>query len=749
MSRRVACAYVRVARWLLVALFGAPLVSITEAVPRWDNSALLGAGSPPMPFVAEEIFSDVDLARPLFLLPFKATDLGDAVADENDRYLVGLRSGQLLELAVDRQSGKAKVSVAFDLPDPPRPEGMVGRSKRPSIFGAVFHPKFPEVPHLYFVWNDEITGQSRNFLTRLTATAEVTKGGALVFEPASRLEIIDWKTEGHNGCDLHFGPNDGMLYLSSGDGQAPGDPANTGQRTDDLLGSILRIDVAAATDTSPYRIPEDNPFVGMNGVRPEIWSYGFRNPWRMVFHPTTHELFVGDNGDTKWEMVHRVAKGGNAGWSAFEGSSVFRPQNLLSGPTKIHTRPLVEHPHSEMRSIIGGVFYHGTKLEGMAGEYLYGCYATHGLWAFNYQDGQVVGKARQVAKLGHDVVHVVIGHDGEPIITCYDGTILGLKPNPDADQLPRPLPATLSETGLYRDTAKQALADGVVPYEINAESWSDGATKTRAFAMPEVGADNRKGFWQPRGAEALAGWFFPQGTAVMQTLSLADRPIETQIMFLESGSWTGSTYRWRTDGSDADLVPIGGLEVDLPDDLAEVGLKKWRFPSRGECTICHTQRTGFLVAMKADQLNRDHQLQKFLADELVHPGGLPRDESKWGRLPEPHNPATGDLESRARAYLHVNCSHCHRETGLGGRAEFELMHWLSLDETGLIGASPMVGLSGTPESKIIRPGVAEHSELLHRMSLRGPGQMPLLGSQIVDEQGVALIREWIESMESE
>ena len=113
------------------------------------------------------------------------------------------------------------------------------------------------------------------------------------------------------------------------------------------------------------------------------------------------------------------------------------------------------------------------------------------------------------------------------------------------------------------------------------------------------------------------------------------------------------------------------------------------------------------------------------------------------KLADPYDPKSGTLEERARAYLQVNCAHCHHKTGMGGRAALELEFHLPLAETGMIGTTPTVNLLGEPEAKLIVPDNAELSELLGRMNRRGAGQMPLFGSHEIDEAGVALIRDWI------
>src|SRR5262249_29850227 len=152
--------------------------------------------------------------------------------------------------------------------------------------------------------------------------------------------------------DLHFG-NDGMLYISTGDGAGPNppDPLNTGQDISDLLSSVLRIDVDHKDKGKNYAVPKDNPFVKRKGARPEVWAYGFRNPWRMSCGGRGGALEGGDGGGGWGERGHGVERGGNYGWSARGGPQRVKPKNL--GPTPI-TPPLIELPHTIACSVTGG-----------------------------------------------------------------------------------------------------------------------------------------------------------------------------------------------------------------------------------------------------------------------------------------------------------------------------------------------------------------------------------------------------------
>ena len=115
--------------------------------------------------------------------------------------------------------------------------------------------------------------------------------------------MIEWKSAGHDGGDMTFGL-DGMFYITTGDGTSDSDGWDSGQTLNDLLGSVLRIDVHRQNGSLPYAIPKDNPFVQHAGARPEIWAYGLRNPWRMCTDAKTGHIWVGNNGQDLWETAY-------------------------------------------------------------------------------------------------------------------------------------------------------------------------------------------------------------------------------------------------------------------------------------------------------------------------------------------------------------------------------------------------------------------------------------------------------------
>ncbi len=689
---------------------------------KWSTNHLAGSGRDPLPYLAEPFLPDLVHAKPVDI-----------------EFIPGISGIVVVELpgkiwAFEEDSVERRLVVDFTSTPGVR------------LYNIEFHPDFPNTPRAWLAHNQRKDGKGFNTIYELNASVE--NGIFAIAE--EKVELLSWQTTGHDGCDLKYNPDDGCLYISSGDGEAPADPSNVGQKTDNLLGSILRIDVS--DPDKPLQIPTDNPFINENDVPDAVWAYGLRNPWRMSFRPETRELFLGDNGDENWELVRKVERATNHGWSAFEGSVPFRLTNQLEGPVKKLTIPVYEHPHTEMRSIIGGFFYRGKALPELIGHYIYGCYFTGKIWALEW-DGEKPDNVRRICDLGGPLVSFAEDRNHELIMIDHNGPIYRLVRNPEPPS-EKPTPPTLSETGLFSDTENLTPSPGVIPYEIAAPAWQDGGEVTRHFG---VAASGNETIEVTIGERQNKSWRFPNGSAFAQTIAFGGKRSETRVIHKDGGEWQFFTYHWRDNQTDADLVPPEGL-TNQPCSIDKQTLFDRRIPSRAECTACHTQRSFFVLGLTTEQLNipvqRDgksvNQLDWLTSNysDLFRPNQV---NDKWQTnrppaLPNPHHPESGDLDARARTYLHVNCAHCHRESGLGGRAQFELLSWLGLEETGTINTTPLVGLPGIRNPKIISPGKPEQSEIFRRMSIRGAAQMPLLDSSRIDEAGVSLIEAWISSL---
>lgn len=321
--------------------------------------------------------------------------------------------------------------------------------------GLVFHPNFPSTPYVYISYTSE--DNYRIHLDRYT----VNPANPNIADPNSRLFMLQISKTGetdpnvpvspvHNGGDLAFGP-DGYLYMGTGDGgpdphfgsTVPHDPANHGQRTDVLLGKILRIDVNGGglpptcdnADTpldGNYRIPADNPFVGQAGCD-EIWSTGLRNPWRMSFDAETGDFYIADVGEWIQEEIDFEAAGSsggqNYGWRCFEGTydqTIDHPDYAdRCKPASAYDMPVHIYTHAQTGgcSITGGFVYRGSKYPVLDGWYIFSDFCAGQIWLTQQgADGWqtiYVGVQPYISTFGE-------GTDGE-LYAAVSGTLTGEK----------------------------------------------------------------------------------------------------------------------------------------------------------------------------------------------------------------------------------------------------------------------------------------------------------------------------------
>ena len=236
------------------------------------------------------------------------------------------------------------------------------------LLGLTFHPAFQSNRKFYVNYVRNADGQFQSVIAEYLAS--VTNPNQS--DPASEQILLTVNQvsnfTNHKAGQLAFGP-DGFLYFGLGDGGGAGDPFGHGQNTQTLLGKMLRIDVNGNSPGLPYRIPSDNPFVGGGGL-PEIWAYGFRNPWRFSFDHNTGRMFVADVGQDRFEEIDIVQKGGNYGWNTMEGLHCFNPPSgcSMSGLSL----PIIEISHPEAEAVIGGFVYHGSNIPGLRNMYIFG-----------------------------------------------------------------------------------------------------------------------------------------------------------------------------------------------------------------------------------------------------------------------------------------------------------------------------------------------------------------------------------------
>jgi putative heme-binding domain-containing protein len=743
---------------------------IAQRVP-WTTSRLVGSPEAPAAYVARRVFPQLKLTN--------VVDLCNAPG--TDRLFVMELGGMIYSF--EPKASEPRLQVFFDL--------KKHVPEMTSAYGITFHPGFAtnRLVYLCYVLKENLPDGSR------VSRFKVSPTDPPAIDPASETILITWLSGGHNGGCLKFGP-DGFLYVSTGDGAGPNppDPLKTGQDNTDLLSAILRIGVDRADAGKTYHVPPDNPFVNTPDCRPEIWSYGYRNPWRMSFDPQSGALWVGDVGWELWEMVYRVEKGGNYGWSVVEGPQTIHPTGQR-GPTAI-LPPTVVHPHSEAASITGGLVYHGRRLPGLRGAYVYGDWVTGKMWGL-WHDGTKVTRHEEIARTTSQIVCFGEDNDGELYMVEHAlGGIYVLDPNPEHGA-PSKFPRQLSETGLFASVKDHLPAPGVIPFLINAEMWADGAVAERFVALPgessiQTGA---KDVWI---YQSGAAWKFPTNAVLAKTLSLEmkrgrperARRIETQILHYDGFNWHGYTYRWNDAQTDATLVTAEGTEqsFDVEDAGAPGGRRKlaWRFHSRTECLRCHNPWVNYALAFTGPQLNRSVYYQSnhpicaslppafeakpptrandvLLTDNqlrtLSHIGFFdqPLDERARPRLTDPYARQRDDLDpdrpnydlnERARSWLHVNCAHCHRE-GAGGSVVTHLDYDSKPVDMKAFGRAPSQGPFGLTGARVIQPGDPYRSVLFYRIATEGGGHMPRLGASRVDEAGVKLIHDWIKQLPAE
>jgi glucose/arabinose dehydrogenase len=317
--------------------------------------------------------------------------LAVAFAPDADRRYVAERPGRLRVHGPDGLRERPLLDIT---------DAVVTGSER-GLLGLALHPDFDENRRLYVRYSAPRRAGTPPAYSHTFVLAEFTadRDGLRVDSDTERTLLEIPEPQGnHNAGDLAFGP-DGYLYVPVGDGGGGGDrgrghvedwydavAGGNGQDvTENRLGSVLRIDVDGRDGGKPYAVPGDNPLVGRAGFD-EQYAWGFRNPWRLSFDGD--DLFVGDVGQSRYEEVDLVERGGNYGWNVREGTHCYGAESCPDGtPDSVRggerlREPILEYSHSGGAvsgvSVIGGVVYRGDALPGLRGTYLFGDYAAGG-----------------------------------------------------------------------------------------------------------------------------------------------------------------------------------------------------------------------------------------------------------------------------------------------------------------------------------------------------------------------------------
>jgi uncharacterized repeat protein (TIGR03806 family) len=313
------------------------------------------------------------------------------------------------------------------------------------------------------------------------------------------------------------------------------------------------------------------------------------------------------------------------------------------------------------------------------------------------------------------------------------------------------IPPLLSQTGAFRDVANRIPGNGLIPYELIVAFWSDGADKSRWIAVPS----GKITF------SATGEWRFPPGTVFVKNFDLsmdaanpsAKRRLETRLLVCDSaGGVYGAVYKWRADGSDADLL-AGSQAEDIPIRSAngEVHQQTWYYPSRQDCLTCHTASAGGVLGVKTRQMNRsftyatgvsDNQLRTWNHLGLFAPQLKDEDFQSFAKLSSA-NDTSRTLDERARSYLDANCAQCHRPGGTV--ANFDARYDTPLASQALIDGPVLID-QGIDHPRVIAPHDIWRSIAYMRINTLGDIKMPPLARETIDQNGVRLLNQWINSM---
>lgn len=701
--------------------------------------------------------------------------IASAPGDTN-RLFIGEKGGRI---AVITNLAAPNRTVYLDIASRVVTSGDAGLS------GLAFHPGFATNGYVYvfYTGNDTTsvpggTNVLHDILARYTAASATTN----FVSASTEQKLIHQRdpSNDHNAGDIHFGP-DGYLYMSLGDGGSPGfvgyDYWTNSQYIDkDFFSAIVRLDVDQRPEnltpnTHPavlpgtYKVPADNPFVGatsFNGlavnpasVRTEFWAVGLRNPWRFSFDDVTDRLYLADVGQSAYEEVDIIIKGGNYGWVFREGAHL-TPGITRTAPAGFtnYIDPIFEYQwgnsNTQGKSITGGLVYRGSRISQLYGYYVFADYIINKVRILKY-DGTNVSNFQNIADLSS-----VVGFGTDP----RNGDVLAA--NIAAGSINRliyrtnivsgtQLPPTLAATGAFTNLDTLMPSPGVVAYDINVPFWSDLAIKSRWISVPNTNLTI--------GFSPTNNWLFPTGTVWIKHFDLeltngvpsSAKRMETRLMVKNADGVYGVAYRWGTSTSNATLVAEQGMDEDFVIRDAAGGIVRtqvWHYPSRAECLTCHTLAGGFGLGFNTPQMNRDHDYGSAITNQIQalsdagYFGNGVGDVSSLLAL-APATDTSASIEFRARSYLAANCVYCHQPGGVA----VQQANWDARITTPLAAANIVDGSLakdfGNTNNRVIVMRSLSNSVMYSRVANLGSYHMPPLATAIINTQAVQLLADWI------
>jgi uncharacterized repeat protein (TIGR03806 family) len=657
------------------------------------------------------------------------------------RWYVVQKTGQVR--VFDNTANVSSASTFIDISsklnsDPSSPNDERG------LLGMAFHPNYPTDPRVYLFYTG--TDSTLGLVDRVSEFRTTDNGATLSSGSELQLFNVDDPENNHNGGNIAFGP-DGYLYIGIGDGGGGGDAhgdIGNGQKLTTLLGKMLRIDIAGSNGTTSYSIPSSNPYATnprcnasgnspTDANCPEIYAYGFRNPWRWSFDRVSGELWLNDVGQSTLEEVDKVTRGGNFGWRCAEGNA---PYNANCGPNPNPIPPVAVYGRTLGQSTTGGFVYRGNAIPNLHGRYVFADFATGNIWQIprDTTPTLTLGAGSPARDTNLQISSFAQDTDGELYVVHLGGTLHKLV---QATGAGRTIPTQLTATGCVSSSDPKQPAGGLIPYAPNAPFFSDGAVKARWLALPDgqrISVD-----------QASNDFDFPNGSVLMKNFTIGSQLVETRLFMRHSdGNWAGYTYEWNTQQTEATRV-VGGKTVQLAG-------QDWQFPSESQCLQCHTEAAGRSLGLEIGQLNGDfgyaatgrtaNQLTTLDAIDTLTPA-LTQEPAQLALIPDPAGSAP--LAERARAYLHANCAYCHRP-GAPVPSDMDLRYTTALNQTHACDITPTLGNLGIGDPRLIAPGSAARSVVVARVNRVGADAMPPLARHEIDSAGVQLLTDWINGL---
>lgn len=380
----------------------------------------------PPPEIPEETLPGFRLARITFDREFDSPVMLATIPESDGEQVVAMQRGEFCAVRLDDSSSWRPF---LDFRE--RMKGILLFEE--GVHGIAFHPQFATNRLFYLSYSQN--EPRRTVISEMRATEG--ESPVAMMETERVILEVQQPLADHWGGHLAFGP-DGMLYIALGDGGLRDDPYRLAQNPWVLHGKVLRLDVNSRTQRLPYGIPADNPFVGEQTVRHEIYALGLRNPWGLSFDAKTGHLWCADVGQDLWEEINVIKKGANYGWSDREGpeATAFHPKPLL--PNTATTAPV--HSYSRLRGegicIVGGSLYRGTRLAMLQGMYLFADWGYGHVWALEMDAEGSHATRRLLLHRGpapHKFNPTLVTEDseGEPVILSQEGGLYRLEREPE------------------------------------------------------------------------------------------------------------------------------------------------------------------------------------------------------------------------------------------------------------------------------------------------------------------------------